>query len=250
MNLIHLPSTRSTNTYLKELLEKDPSTEAYTIVSTDEQTGGRGQKGNTWESKPGQNLTISILLRPDMNAAPKARNFDLNIVASLAVRDVLAEHLTRSKVEVKWPNDILVNHKKVAGILIENEFEGSELTYSIVGIGVNINQEDFEDYPLPATSLKLEGGTDRDIVSISKEIAHAMRAMITKLPASAEGYRDRYHRYLYRANEPDQPFSLPGGTHFRGTLLYVEPDGKLVVRDDGTNQKKSYAFKEIKFEQE
>ena len=134
MNLIHLPSTRSTNTYLKELLEKDPSTEAYTIVSTDEQTGGRGQKGNTWESKPGQNLTISILLRPDMNAAPKARNFDLNIVASLAVRDVLAEHLTRSKVEVKWPNDILVNHKKVAGILIENEFEGSELTLSLIHI--------------------------------------------------------------------------------------------------------------------
>lgn len=250
MNLIHLSSTASTNTYLKELVEREPMTEAYTIVTTNDQTSGRGQKGNTWESNPGENLTISILLRPDMKAAPKARNFDLNIIAALAVRTVLAEHLTRSKVQVKWPNDIMVGQKKIAGILIENEFEGSDLVYSIVGIGVNVNQEHFMDYPLPATSIKLEGGTDRDVSDISKEIARAMRSMIEKLPASAEGYRDLYHQHLFRMNEPGQWYSLQDGTRFQGTLIQVEPDGKLVVQDDGTGQKNSYAFKEIRFELE
>ncbi len=250
MNRIHLESVLSTNSYLRELVQKDPSLSTYTTVTADEQTQGRGQKGNSWESEPKKNMTLSILLRPDLQTNPCSKNYDLSILVALAVRDMVEKRLDHQEVKVKWPNDILVGDRKIAGILIENEFEGSRLVYSIAGIGVNINQESFWHYPLPATSLRLESGREQDVNRFTDELAMTIRSMADRLPQSVEVYRAQYHRHLYRLNEPGRLYSLPDGTRFRGTLTHVEPDGRLVVKDDLSGELRSYTFKEIRFEQE
>ena len=246
MNVIHLESVDSTNSYLRYLVEQDPEIETYTVVIADHQTHGRGQRGNSWESEPGQNLNVSMLLRPNLLAAPKARLFDINVITALAVREALSERITRHRVFIKWPNDILVEDKKIAGILTENEFSGFVLDYSIVGIGINVNQTDFSDFPRPATSLALELGGHTDLTQLSKDIAKGIRKRIENLPASADSLRNKYHQHLYKMGSSEW-FKTSEGELFKGTIEHVEENGLLVIRDDATGKKRSFAFKEVQF---
>lgn len=248
MNVIQLDSIPSTNTYLKELIEENPNLPNYTLVSAVEQTQGRGQKGNVWESRAGENLTISLYVRPNLHLAPKALPFDISIIAALATRDVIAEYLPLKEVQIKWPNDLLIDEKKVAGILIENGFNGEELEYCIIGIGVNVNQDSFEGtFPIPATSLFLEGEWKFDLHKIQNDIATSIQSLIDHLPASLEEYRTIYQEHLYRKGDPTKWYQLPGGEPFQGTLLFVEPNGKLLLRNEMDGTTSAYAFKEIQF---
>ncbi len=131
-------SLDSTNDYISELLKKNNIQEGF-IVSTLLQTKGKGQKGNSWESENAKNLLMSVLLAPDfINASSQ---FYLNKIISLSVAEFIMEFTT--DVFIKWPNDIYVNSKKIAGILIENKIMGDAIKNSIIGIGININQEVF-----------------------------------------------------------------------------------------------------------
>ena len=148
-NIVSLPSCHSTNDFASELIQKQSVFEG-TIVITSEQTAGRGQRGNLWEAAAGKNITLSLILKPTFLSP--LQQFKLNIAISLAIYECLSsfklEHL-----KIKWPNDIYVGNKKMGGVLIENALAGSRIAHSIIGIGLNINQEHFSNEN--ATSLRL-----------------------------------------------------------------------------------------------
>ena len=149
----HLAETDSTNTYLQQLDADRHLPEGY-IVYTDAQRAGRGQRGNSWESQPGKNLTFSLLLRPEH--IPANQQFLLSQAVSLAVTDVLNRYA--SGFSIKWPNDIYWEDKKIAGILIENVLSGSTFARSIVGIGLNITRSVSSAMPpTPCRCSRLQG---------------------------------------------------------------------------------------------
>jgi len=138
-SLVFMPECHSTNDEASRLLQTRKSSEG-TVIVTHHQTAGRGQRSNTWESDPGKNLTFSILLKPHFILAKD--QFYLNICISVGLAEYLSEALSET-VKIKWPNDILVKDKKLCGILIENHISGQQIQNSIVGIGLNVNQEKF-----------------------------------------------------------------------------------------------------------
>ncbi len=144
--IIELPKVDSTNRYVKDVMKTGNIFEGM-VVWTSCQTNGRGQQGNTWLSNPNENLTFSIVLTP--KNLPAQKQFYLSMITSLAVVDFLNTY--RIDAQIKWPNDVLINNRKISGILIENSLKGEAINYSIIGIGINIFQTDFS---IPtATSL-------------------------------------------------------------------------------------------------
>ena len=145
--------TLSTNELLKSIADKDSVAEGYTVVAVS-QTAGRGQIGAFWESQPGQNLTFSLLLRPEFIKADQM--FLVSKAISLGIVDYLNSFGEEFK--IKWPNDIYYKDKKICGVLIENQLMGSNIVYSIIGIGLNINQKEFiSDAPNPISLYNIIG---------------------------------------------------------------------------------------------
>jgi len=154
-NIIRLESITSTNTYALEL-QKTRKVPDGTIIITNEQTAGKGQDKAHWESEAGKNLTISIILYPHFLKAEK--QFLLNQSIALGLRDFVVSKIHNQEVHIKWPNDIYIGNKKVAGTLIVNSIVGNAFDYSVIGIGININQETFiSDAPNPISFRALSG---------------------------------------------------------------------------------------------
>jgi BirA family biotin operon repressor/biotin-[acetyl-CoA-carboxylase] ligase len=149
-NQIKLTSCHSTNETASALLAEGHLPQGSVII-TDHQTKGKGQRGNSWESEPGKNLTCSIILKPRF--LPVQKQFELTVVTSLAVVSTL-EELGLPLGQVKWPNDIYYGDAKIAGILIENTVRANQLEHAVVGIGLNVNQVNFE--VRRATSIRLQ----------------------------------------------------------------------------------------------
>lgn len=247
MELIHLPEVGSTNNYLRQMLEQQPELPEYTIVDAYAQTEGRGQRGNSWESNAGENISCSILLRP--NLPEEAFTFDLNIVVSLALHDALCRYLAPESIQIKWSNDIIVGHnRKIAGILIENEWLGSQLEYSIIGIGLNVRQTAFGEYHPVATSLALEGAQlplyyEEWHPTLIAQIASSLQARQEQLGTQLHELRQEYHSRLLGLGE-ERSYALPNGTQFLGTIRCVHPNGLLEV--DTPQGIHHYHFKEIR----
>lgn len=251
MRHIHLDQVDSTNSFLRRALLREPDLEEYTVVTATSQTAGRGQVGHTWDATAGQNLTMTLLLRPEELLRAGGTLFDLNILTSLAVRRALLRELPLDReVTVKWPNDLLVDGRKISGILIENSFAGSRLDCSIIGIGVNVLEELFGDgYPTPPTSIALEqrrlGDTPLSGLSWHDRLMGEILEAVEQLRHSGvEAMRREYQACLFRREEA-ACYVLPDGQTFYGLLERVEPDGRLVVRDILTGRSGSYAFREI-----
>src|SRR5688572_32157531 len=149
-SVVFMPECHSTNDEASQLIESSDNVVEGTVVITNDQTSGRGQRGNTWISEPGKNLTFSLVMKPAFLSAQD--QFLLNKAFSLGLYDYL--HITlKATVKIKWPNDMLANDKKICGILIENQIQGQNIQHSVVGIGLNVNQENFS---MPtATSMKV-----------------------------------------------------------------------------------------------
>ena len=173
--VIHLERIDSSNNYARQLVRDKMPIEG-TVVVADEQTNGRGQRSNSWITQPEMNLTCSYILKPVFLAAKD--QFLLSVAVSLALFDTIAELIQddAEKIRIKWPNDLMVDGKKIAGILIENTLRGSNLDVSIVGIGLNVNQIDFPD-GLNATSIR----------SVS-ELEHARESVLRLLNGKLEKY--------------------------------------------------------------
>lgn len=203
---------------------------------------GRGQRGHSWTSGRGMNLTASLLLEPRF--LPVREQFSLSRMAALALCDLLEEEgLTP---HIKWTNDIYLGDKKVAGILIEHTLEGGLLGRTIIGIGLNINQLDFDpELPNPTSMARMTGRTfDRE--AVSSRLHTLLMARYEALRREGDEALDKeYHRRLYRLDEP-QRFRLPSGEEFPGVIRRVAPTGELEVEHpDG--ERRSYLFREIEF---
>lgn len=246
ISVVRLDSVDSTSTYLARTL---PDAPAGTVVVTREQSAGRGQRGNSWEAAPGLNVTMSLMLRPE--GLPAREQFVISQAVALAVVDTIDPLLPEGETaSVKWPNDIYVGDRKIAGILIENVLEGAEVARSIVGLGLNVNQPRFlSDAPNPVSLLQLTGHT-HDVETLTLRLAENILAATGRAlssSAEAEALAARYFSRLWRA-EGWWPFH----DHLRdldmtARILSVDPMGYITLIDNADNCHRVYAFKEISF---
>jgi BirA family biotin operon repressor/biotin-[acetyl-CoA-carboxylase] ligase len=239
-NHISLPSVDSTNTYAKQLIAEKKPVEG-TLVTAMEQTAGRGQVGSQWHTVPGMNLTASYVLYPAFLSADK--QFFLNMAVSLALRE-LCEELTNQEIRIKWPNDIYHRKKKIAGILIENTISGSQLSSSVIGIGLNVNQTDF-DLSLPnPTSIKLITGNDFAIGMIIPKLSIYIEKYYLQLRQLHFNFLDKgYTVHLYKYHQTSS--FMKNGQEFRGEITGVTKEGKLIIESNGKELK--FGMKEVEY---
>jgi BirA family transcriptional regulator, biotin operon repressor / biotin---[acetyl-CoA-carboxylase] ligase len=237
-NLVYVPECHSTNTLASQLCQRAATAEG-TVVITDNQTNGRGQRGNVWLSDPHKNLTFSIILKPTF--LRPSDQFNLTIAISLALRDFLT-HRKLGVVKIKWPNDILINDKKVCGILIENTLTGDVLQCSVVGIGLNVNQDSF--LIDSASSMKVVAGQD---FNLSDELSHLLEFLERRYLQLRSGktgdLRNDYLSSLYGMGE--QRSFMDAAGEMQGVIEGINPQGKLLI--DTREGIKSYDLKEIRF---
>lgn len=242
---IRLDEVQSTNTYLKALISDRPDLPSWTVVSTSRQSQGRGQRGNSWESEPGKNITLSILLHPRKYDA--FETFDLNIFVSLGLCALLEELIPSQRIKIKWPNDIYVGEKKIAGILTENEWMNGRISSSILGIGLNINQILFvSDAPNP-TSLALETGRIYPLSEMIERLLTHLQELYDRLPSHITELREAYHCRLFRRDGMTHTFIDTAGRTFEAEIVGVTPEGDLCLRHAGDFGIHRYAFKEVSF---
>ena len=242
--VIKLDETSSTNTELK-LLQKQNALPEGSVVMTDFQTSGRGQAGNSWYSGRGKNLLLSFLLYPH---SVKARDqFIISRIVSLAIKRVLDRHLEH--VAIKWPNDIYWNDEKIAGILIENSLIGQHIDYTIVGIGLNVNDDEFpKQLPNPISMKQIVGRElNRDL--LFADLRNDLFELYQSLRlGEAELIEREYMHHLYR-REGIHWYSDKNG-RFKATIKTVLSSGHLVLTTFPDEEERLYAFKEIAFEEE
>ena len=242
-HIIRLSSIPSTNTYLVELLAKSTPPEG-TAVLAGFQEAGRGQYGSNWQSEPEKNLLCSIFLQPTGLEAED--QFLLAQMVSLALMDTLQQYV--SDLTIKWPNDIYLRDRKLAGILIQNLWQGGTLKSSVLGIGVNVNQESFEVVDQQPHSLKLETGRDIDVESVFQSLCHTLDNRYNQLRTEDPSLlRQEYSRHLYLLNSPHQFEETATDKVFQGIIRGVNKNGSLRVEDLSTGITLVYQHKEIRY---
>jgi BirA family biotin operon repressor/biotin-[acetyl-CoA-carboxylase] ligase len=196
-----------------------------TVVWALDQTAGRGQPGRVWHSERGKNLTFSILKK--FSSLQASDHFLLNMAVSRAVYRVL-ENLLVPDLRVKWPNDILSGPRKLGGILIENHLQGARLVHSIIGIGLNVNQEAFGDLPKAASLLGVTGRA-HDLEPLLNRLCQEVAGALGHLPQKPfDAERAAYEVLLFRKDRP-ATFSGRDGILFPGIIRGVSREGFLVV---------------------
>ena len=236
--IIHLRETDSTNRYLRELPDDGAD---MTVVYADFQTAGKGQGSNSWESQPGQNLLMSVRVRPTM--VPPTQQFILSEAGALALGRVLSTYA--DDITLKWPNDIYWRDRKMSGTLIETAVGSHGLRRCIYGIGLNVNQQVFvSDAPNPV-SLRQATGLELDVEQVMLQVLDALEEELAIVVSGRfDDIRRRYHQALYRRTGL-HAYRDGEGT-FMAELVAVEDDGHLVLRDEQGRQRR-YAFKEVAF---
>lgn len=235
--IYHISNTTSTNDELRSGEYKEGD-----IVWAERQTAGRGQRGHSWSSAEGLDLTFSMLLEPSFLCVTE--QFWALRVTALALCDTFAEYGIGTR--IKWTNDIYAGDRKITGVLIENSLEGDRLSRMIVGIGINVNSTEFDPSLPNPTSMAAETGGRFDRQEVLEHFAANMKRRYEELRAGArEELAKCYDSRLYRLGEM-HTFALPDGTRFEAAINGTEPAGRLVVRlTDG--RLKSFAFKELEF---
>lgn len=238
-NLIFVPECHSTNSLALQL--DSSKVGEGTVVITNCQTAGRGQRGNSWEAEPGKNLTFSIILKPAFLSLKD--QFFLNIFCSLGIYDFLTGK-TNATIAIKWPNDILANGKKICGILIENHIYGSQVSNAVVGIGFNVNQTHFAIDSATALHTILDG--EQDLEAILEDILVHLEARYLQLrqgdlTALKEDYLSAMHwrneKHVFRVQE----------RLIDGIIRGIDAIGKLTIETEGSLM--SFDIKEISYVQ-
>ena len=238
--MIHLESTQSTSLYLRELSNKEKVNE-FTLIRADFQTAGRGQRGNSWEAAEGKNLLFSFLVQPSFLLAKN--QFLLSQITSLAIKEELDNYA--EDFSIKWPNDIYWKDKKICGMLIENDLSGMYITQSIAGIGININQEQFNSPAPNPVSLKQITGTEHDKEDILAKILNRYHDYYTDLKnGNTDHIANKYRKALFR-NEGMYPFIDANG-EFQAEIIGIEPDGQLILKDENGKERR-FMFKEVQY---
>ena len=237
MNTIWLDSIDSTNS---EALRRLPELPGGTVLAARDQTAGRGQRGNTWFTEPGKNLTFSIVLKNVPLVASQAMR--LNYLASVAVAVFLEERGVEAA--IKWPNDVYVNGRKICGMLIENTLgPGGEVAASVIGIGINMNQKEFPQLA-NATSLAQCTGMEYGLEEALQAFLAVFEALMPQL--SLASLTASYTSRLFRRGVPARYHDLLTDCEYQGVIEGVEPDGRLHIRNlDGGDY--YYRFKEVSY---
>jgi len=238
-NYIELDSVDSTNNYAANLINTTKVPDG-TVIMAHYQHSGRGQMGNEWLSNPGENLMCSIIYRTNQLAATES--FVISKIAAIAVKETV-EEITNQHTLIKWPNDIYIEQKKVSGMLIENQWQGNQLT-TIIGIGININQTEF-DQELRATSCSLVSGKTHQIDTV-------LKTLVQNLEHYYNWIRGKKHidlNMLYKDNllffEENRKYKSNDVT-FKAAITDVLNTGHIeLTKSNG--EKQLYAFKEIEF---
>lgn len=239
--IIKLDATGSTNDYLRSILSAK-TLEDYTVVITENQFAGRGQRGNSWVSEPGKNLTFSFLKR-DLTLNPQ-NHFILNIGVSLALHDALTA-IGIPGLAIKWPNDIMSGNSKICGILIENLISGDQIRHSIIGIGLNVNQTNFGNLK-HVSSLRNSTKKEFDLFYLLGVLMkHLQNRLATLSNNSFLTDKAEYESRLFRKGQIFS-FEDPEGQKFPGVIMGVAPTGQLMLQlEDG--QQNQYDFKMLRF---
>ena len=239
MQILRLHKTSSTNSWVAENEAALPST---VLVYCDCQTAGRGQRGNSWESAPGENITASLIFHPENFEA--CRQFAISEAIALAIVDFLELYGVAPK--IKWPNDIYVGDKKICGILVEHVVSGRNISRTIAGLGINMNQTEFKsDAPNPV-SLKQLTGRHYDLTEAIDKLSRSLEKYLTKIDKGERLHLDFTNR-LWRADgQYYNFFDRTRGEQICASVDKVGPDGLLCLSlKDGS--RRHYAFKEVEF---
>ncbi|MEC9209657.1 MAG: biotin--[acetyl-CoA-carboxylase] ligase [Bacteroidota bacterium] len=235
LNIVKLSDVDSTNNYALSLRESTAFKEGLIIVS-DYQKKGKGQRENYWESEKGTNLLISVVIEPCISIE---KQFDLSKIAAFSVMDFLYVLGIESK--IKWPNDILVGNKKIAGILIQNVLCKNIITHSVIGIGLNVNQFVFEVYMPKATSLKLEMKKNFVLEEIQNELLSSMQNRIQAYRSGKESEME----YLNALFQKDKVAVFESKSQkFNGIIRGITDRGLIIIETE--NSIKKFDLKEIK----
>ena len=237
MKTLWLETVDSTNS---EALRRLPELADGTVLAARDQTAGRGQRGNTWFTEPGKNLTFSIVLKGLPLGASQAVR--LNFLTSVAVASFLESQ--GLKPAVKWPNDIYVEGRKICGMLIENTLgPGGQLMASVIGIGINVNQTEFPQLA-NATSMTLCTEKEYDLEPALEAFLAVFEGWLSRL--DQEELLAAYSSRLFRKGVSAPYHDLLTGRQYRGVIQGVEPDGRLHIRDMEGNDL-YYRFKEVSY---
>lgn len=238
--IIQIEETDSTNNYLKSLSDKE-EVEEYTVVTSQFQNAGKGQRGNSWESDKGKNLLFSILLRPSFLRVRD--QFILSQIISLSVKAELDNYVTN--ISIKWPNDIYWKQKKICGILIENTIQGDHIEKSIIGVGINVNQETFISNAPNPVSLRQITNEEYDYNILLKGILNRLISYYNEIKTHGcisikSHYKDSLFRKegFFRYRDKDEEFTAQ--------ILDIDSTGTLFLEDKNGRLRK-YLFKEVSF---
>lgn len=270
LKYVHLEQIDSTNAYLQR--KRSEADIRNWVVSADEQTAGKGMGSNGWESEVGKNLTFSLAL--DVSFLPAERQFLLSEAVALglvyALDDVLVEGIDAlglpsmlyraqrasvsvdgrprydipSKLHIKWPNDIYYENRKLAGILINSTIKANMMDVSIVGIGLNVNQMQFQDWPTHPISLKMITGNKYDLQPLLEQIVASIYNKVEILKTDPTDIEQDYLKRLYRY-QTWEDYEVDGKV-LRLLMTGIDPFGRLMLVDE-TNNSYCFDIKEIKF---
>lgn len=241
-NKVFLPETYSTNSYAIELLKNVNAIEG-TVVYTHNQTQGKGQRGNTWIAAPERNITLSLIVKPAFLNSKNA--FYLSKITALALYDVLTETLSNSQfdIKIKWPNDILVNSKKIAGVLIENSILNETVQWSVIGVGLNVNQNDF-GVLTAVTSLNLLSGKEHSLDQVMELLFSNYEKWFLRLKkGDLNLIDDTYQKLLFKLNEFSE--FEQDNTRFKAKVIGVNENGLLLLEFENKT-KRSFDIKDVR----
>jgi BirA family biotin operon repressor/biotin-[acetyl-CoA-carboxylase] ligase len=238
-DVLFLPECHSTNDKALELIRIGKANEG-TIIICDHQTNGKGQRGNSWKTQAGQNLTFSLVLKP--NFLDVSEQFYLNMMISNSLRKLLQDYLP--DVKVKWPNDLVVPDRgKIGGVLIQNILNSGVWEFAVVGIGLNINQSSFET--IKATSLSVLTGGKFDLEEIFKLlVAHIEQGYIQLKKRKVDQVCNEYLNHLFLINQ--WATFIRKNDEFDGKIIGVSNSGKLKMMLKNGSER-FFDLKEIAF---
>lgn len=212
------------------------------VVWSDSQSSGRGQRGHSWHSAVGENITFSLVLHPEF--LPIVEQFLLSEVVALALVDTMAEYGIECR--IKWTNDLYAGDGKLAGVLIEHSLSTTTIARTIVGIGLNVNQAEFpDDLPNPVSMTQLRG-IRFDRREVLESYVRNLERWYSLLESGQKSLVESSYRELMYHRDELHTYALPSGERFRATIRGVRPSGELrLEHEDGTIRE--YAFKEVEF---
>lgn len=238
-NILVIDSTDSTNNYAMALIQKGIATDGSAVFAM-EQTNGRGRRGRQWKSKKGDNIILSISLQ--MQWLPILQQFQLSVAVALGCFDLLSKYAP-GKASVKWPNDLFLNDTKAGGILIENTIKGTLWQWAVIGVGLNINQADFEATNLNATSLRMATKKTFHVLQLAEELYEFILKRIEDLKSDHFlSMLETYNQHLFARNK--EVMLRQNGNIFETKIMGVTDAGQLITRDE---IERKFNFDEVEF---